>query len=226
MKPNGYILHEDPYRVAIVTGFSVPSDNRKTGPMVQVWILVKKENPITAVQSGTDRLICGSCPHRGNQGQNRSCYVNVGQAPLGIWRAWQSGAYPVLPSPEIFRGHYVRLGAYGDPTHIPFKLAEAIANYAAGHTGYTHQWRKPTNQPWRDLVMASVDSTQEMHIAREMGWGTFRVAKDHDHHKGETLCLSEAKGKTCLECQLCNGRKTSIYIPVHGSGAVHFTERN
>ena len=82
---NGFILHEDSARVIIATGFESPSDNRKTGPMIQIWILVRSMDPVRAIQEGLDRLICGNCVHRGDgAGGGRSCYVNVGQAPLGI----------------------------------------------------------------------------------------------------------------------------------------------
>ena len=70
---NGFILHEDQSRVIIATGFASPSDNRKTGDMVQIWILVKSVDPVEAIKSGLDRLICGSCVHRGDgSGGSRS----------------------------------------------------------------------------------------------------------------------------------------------------------
>lgn len=228
---NGFILHEDSARVIIATGFSTKSDNRKTGPMIQVWILVKLMDPVQAIKEGLDRLICGNCPHRGNgDGSGRSCYVNAGQAPLGIWRAWRSGACLPLPSVSVFAGRRVRFGAYGDPVHMPLSLALAIAGAAAGHTGYTHQWRKPSLQAWRGLIMASVDTTAELLIARSMGWSTFRVSPDHDHHAMESLCASDRDGTPCIDCQLCAGSGLrspavrSVWIPVHGTGKRHFIE--
>ncbi len=223
---NGYIIHEDTLRVVIATGFSTPSDNRKTGDMIQIWILVKSVSPTEAIKLGLDRLICGSCVHRGDgHGKERSCYVNVGQAPLGIWRAWQAGVYLPLRSLEVFTGRKVRFGAYGDPTHLPLSLALAIAGVASGHTGYTHQWRKPSLQGWKSLLMASVDTTAELLIARSMGWSTFRVTPDTDHHAFEKLCASERNGTACADCLFCDGARSgilSIHIPVHGKGAVHF----
>ena len=226
MKPNGYVLHEDDKRVCIATGFRDASNNRKTGRMIQIWILVKRESPVDAIRSGSDRLICGNCIHRGTKGRKRSCYVNVGRAPQAVWKGWKRGIYPALPSLDVFAGHKVRFGAYGDPTWIPLPLAQAIAKAADGHTGYTHQWRKPSLDGWKRIVMASVDSTLDLLEARSRGWGTFRVSKDLDHHTFETLCLSEAKGTTCEQCTLCNGRNRSVFIPAHGSGAVHFVSRN
>ena len=222
---NGFILHEDSSRVIIATGFSKASDNRKTGDMVQVWILVKAVDPVEAIKQGLDRLICGSCVHRGDgHGADRSCYVNVGQAPLGIWRAWKAGRYPVLQYMDGFAGRKVRFGAYGDPVHIPLPLALAIAGVASGHTGYTHQWRKPSLQGWKSLLMASVDSIAELVIARSMGWSTFRVGSEAS--TGESLCASEAIGTPCSVCLLCAGARgglENVWIPPHGKGAVHFS---
>lgn len=225
---NGYVIHEDTHRVIIATGFSTRSDNRKTGDMIQIWILVKACDPVQAIKEGLDRLICGNCRHRGNgDGSGRSCYVNPGQAPLGIWRAWKAGNYSPLRSLEGFTGRKVRFGAYGDPTWIPLSLALAIAGVSSGHTGYTHQWRKPSLQAWRQILMASVDTTAELLIARSMGWSTFRVSPDLDHHAFETLCASERNGTPCSICLGCPGARggqRAIFIPAHGTGKRHFIE--
>jgi hypothetical protein len=223
---NGFILHEDQHRVIIATGFETPSDNRKTGDMIQVWILVKACDPVEAIKQGLDRLICGNCVHRGDgHGAERSCYVNAGQAPLGIWRAWKAGRYPTLRFMDLFTGRKVRFGAYGDPTHIPIGLALAIAGVASGHTGYTHQWRNPSLQAWRSILMASVDSIAELVIARSMGWSTFRVGSEAQ--PSESLCASESVGTPCAVCLLCAGARgglESVHIPPHGKGSVHFIE--
>lgn len=210
----------------IATGFETPSDNRKTGDMIQVWVLVKACSPTEAIKSGLDRLICGNCVHRGDgHGADRSCYVNVGQAPLGIWKAWKAGNYPRFRHWDLFTGRKVRFGAYGDPTHLPLPIALAIAGVSAGWTGYTHQWRKPSLQAWRSLLMASVDSIAELVIARSMGWSTFRVGSEAS--VGESLCASDRDGTPCAVCQLCAGNRNgleSVHIPPHGSGSVHFIE--
>jgi hypothetical protein len=227
---NGFLLHEDTHRVIIATGFSKASDNRKTGDMIQIWILCKAEDPVTAIRTGLDRIICGNCRHRGHEengkhGVERTCYVNEGKAPLRIWRAWQAGNYPPLRSLEGFVGRKVRFGAYGDPVHIPLPLALAIAGVASGHTGYTHQWRKPSLQGWKTLLMASVDSVAELVIARSLGWSTFRVGSEAQAN--ESLCASEAIGTPCSVCLLCAGARgglESVHIPPHGKGAGHFIE--
>lgn len=227
---NGYVIHEDSVRVIIATGFNKPSDNRKTGDMIQIWILVKAVDPVTAIRTGLDRIICGNCRHRGHEvdgkhGVERTCYVNEGQAPLGIWKAWKAGRYPTLQFMDIFAGRKVRFGAYGDPTHMPLSLALAIAGVSSGWTGYTHQWRKPSLQGWKQIVMASVDTAAELVIARSMGWSTFRVAPDLDHHSMETLCASDRVGTPCADCLACAGSRSgqrAVFIPAHGSGRKHF----
>jgi hypothetical protein len=192
--------------------------------------LVKSVSPTEAIRTGLDRLICGNCVHRGHEengrfGVDRSCYVNPGQAPQGIWKAWKAGRYLPLPSVSVFTGRRVRFGAYGDPTHIPIGLALAIAGVSSGHTGYTHQWRKPSLQGWRSLLMASVDSIAELVIARSLGWSTFRVGSEAS--VGESLCASERVGTPCMDCLLCAGARNgleSVHIPPHGTGARHFVD--
>src|SRR5262245_15960006 len=137
-RANGYILHEDTARVIVATGFTRKSENSKTGPMIQVWILVRNESPLDARKNGHTGVICGTCPL-----QNGTCYVDLGKAPQGIWKAYKRGSYPKLPSVEVFKRRVVRFGAYGDPVYIPFSLLRAIAEASAGFTGYTHQWRNP-----------------------------------------------------------------------------------
>ena len=227
MKHNGYILFETPAIVAIATGFATPSENEKTGPMVQLWFLVKAESPTEAIKSGSDRKVCGSCPLRGTLGEDRQCYVNLGKAPQGIWKKWNAGGYPLMPSVNVFKGHKVRFGAYGDPTLMPFRFAQAIALKSNGHTGYTHQWRKPSFQPWKALIQASVETQAEQELATAMGWSTFRVIpKDSSETPTQGFeCLSDSKGVQCIDCLACNGTRNkpkAVWIRAHGSGAKYF----
>lgn len=216
LKSNGFILHETAHIVSIIT---LRTRNQKTGPMAQIWFLVKSENPIAAVKSGADRRICGSCPLRGNRGENRACYVKLSQAPLSIWKKWARGGYPQIPSLDILRGRKIRFGAYGDPTLLPFALASQLASISLGWAGYTHQWRKPLNQAWKTLVMASVESAADEFLARSLGWRTFRVTSQPTPNSIE--CPSE-KGIQCADCLLCSGTNRqnapSVWIAPHGSG--------
>ncbi|MCG8431282.1 MAG: hypothetical protein MJA29_08935, partial [Candidatus Omnitrophica bacterium] len=120
--------------VAIVTGFKgARSRNGKTGPMLQTWILARNVSPNRAIELGLDRSVCGNCPHRGIvkridgtwRNRERTCYVNVGQAPSNIWRKYREGKYPAwdpLAHSHNLRGERVRFGAYGDPCAVPFSV--------------------------------------------------------------------------------------------------------
>lgn len=225
----GYILHQSADRVVIVTGTGRSSTNAKTGGMLQVWILATRDNPVQAVKSGLDAMVCGDCPHRGT-----TCYVQVGKAPLGIWKKWSRGGYAFLPKsryPEVFSGRMVRWGAYGDPFYIPIDIVRWISFFAAGWTGYTHQWRRTDATALKPFVMASVDSEQERIQAARAGWRTFRVrGEGAPLMAGEITCPAskEAGHRTvCADCMLCDGNafqgvRKDISIQVHGTRKSRF----
>jgi len=235
----GYVLYENPNIVVIVT---LRSKNPKTGPMLQVWILPRDVDPMTAVKLGLDDVVCFDCKHRGNKTATikskrtkRTCYVQVGKAPLGIWRAYHRGRYEHL-KPEgygaVFTGQKVRWGAYGEPVLIPVDILQAITAVSDGWTGYTHQWRRPEYQVYRSYVMASVDSPAEYFEAQRMGWRTFRCRTAADVVlPGEIICPATPEGNhksICSKCRLCDGAhgaadgRKSIVIIVHGAGAKSF----
>jgi hypothetical protein len=211
--------------VLIATGLSRSSANRKTGGMVQTYIVRADMEPIAAVFSGADVSICGDCPHRGIAGKHRTCYVNVGQGPLAVYRAWRRGAYQ-LGEPSDLAGRIVRFGTYGDPAALPAHVWLQLARYSSGHTGYTHQWRRCPDL--RPVLMASCDTTADAREAQAQGWRTFRVALPCDAPKleREAICPASAEaGKkltcdACLACGGADGRRGSIVIAAHGGFAV------
>jgi hypothetical protein len=236
-KPNGYVLYTGPSLldganiVVIATGFASSSKNVKTGGMIQTYILRTDRSPVDAVKSGADASICGACPHRGDgTGAGRTCYVNVGQGPLAVWRAWRAGKYPALPPVHgrlygMFAGLRVRFGTYGDPAAVSWTLWRGIAAHAAGWTGYTHQWR--VAPALAAYCMASVDNIEEAQEAQAAGWRTFRVALPDAAARimNEVICPASAEaGKKlqCADCMACSGgqRKGSIVIKAHGGFAV------
>jgi len=228
-RSNGYILSEDSERIVIATGFIDPSENAKTGEMIQIWILARAEKPTDAIKSGLDAVVCGDCPLRGINGKNRTCYVNVGQAPRSVWEAYQRGSYPVLTDFSIFENLSVRFGAYGDPVYIPFDIIRRIVSFCDGWTGYTHQWRNPLFSAYKRYVMASVETVDGMQSAHDMGWRTFRVVPEGtDINVAKTAreigCVNTLRGIQCVDCGLCDGTTTmakSIVIEAHGSGKKH-----
>jgi len=230
-KPSGFILYQGPSEidgapiVVIATGYA-RSSNRKTGAMVQTWILRSDLPPVEAVRSGCDSSVCGDCPHRGEGFRNRSCYVNVGQAPGAVYRAFQRGRYPVAPDlAAVGAGRRLRVGSYGDPGAVPAAIWQAFTSQAAGRTGYTHRWaHRPDLAP---LCMASVETPAEAATAQLAGFRTFRVGPE-PAARGEITCPASAEAghrRTCDTCLACNGRRSpadlraSVTIRPHGPAA-------
>jgi len=231
--PNGVVAWSDADRVLILTGLRAPSTNRKTGRMVQGWILARAEDPVAAVRSGLDAKVCPStCPLRGDKGAGRGCYVNLGQAPLSVWRAYNRGAYldaDWTALRTMLRGKAVRFGAYGDPAMVPVAVLERVARYADRWTAYTHAWAEiPADHAkrLRRLAMASVESEADAAVARASGWRTFRIGLDKDPGR-EIWCPATVEGgasTTCDRCGLCAGASNggrSIVVAPHGAGSGH-----
>lgn len=225
----GVVLYDGPSKldrsknVIVIATFS--SLNRKTGDMIQTWILVKDHTPVAASKIGADKIICGNCPHR--VFNNGACYVNLGQAPQQVYRSWKRGIYPAFKKSEhghLFEGRQLRLGAYGDPASVPFRVWKTPLSLAVGHTGYTHQIKhKNFDKRYLSICQVSADTPKQAIAYQELGAKTFRVALPKDKMlKGEKVCLSETQGKQCARCMLCNGSKQNIVIAVHGSRMKRF----
>jgi hypothetical protein len=233
-KPSGIVIYEGPSVLdgaSIVAVATLSSKNEKTGAMVQTWILRTDLNPVAASAAVMDGSVCGACPHRHSLGGG--CYVNIGQAPLAVWRAYKRGTYPRLDAEnaKYLQGRAVRMGSYGDPAAVPAAVWGELAGYAAKVTGYTHQAAHrnfdPTILQW---CMVSADTPKAAMKAQAQGRRTFRVkTPEAPMLPGEIECLSDAKGITCIECGLCNGASNaqapSIVINVHGSRAKRYTDK-
>lgn len=228
--------------VVIANRITTASDNEKTGAMVQTFILRADMSPMTALATGADKSICGSCPHRPRLDETtgkvkRSCYVNVGRSVMSVWGAFERGRYarPSIdfdPSilPDLFAGSIFRIGAYGDGAAAPFQIWRAATLKARAVNGYTHQWRDARFQSFRLLCMASVDNAGEAQEAQLKDWRTFRVRRaDEKREAGEVICPASAeagKRTTCADCRACGGHsakaRASIVIVAHGATASHF----
>jgi len=239
-KPNGFILYEGKSLidgqtdiVCIVTGIRRASGNAKTGAMVQSWVLVQDQKPVDAIKCGADAAVCGNCIHRGIDGKKRSCYVNVGQAPQSVWKAYRAGRYPTYSADpkehtRLLAGKHLRIGSYGDPAAVPVDLWQLMLRKVSGHTGYTHQWSNPAFEAFQGFLMASADDSETMLDAYVKGWRTFRVLKPGEtrHHgllNAEISCPADYI--SCDKCRKCAGADHghfNVCIPVHGSGATHF----
>ena len=219
-KPNGLCLFRNEHIACIITGLVKKSRNRKTGPMLQVWIIPLKSPMLIQNQS----LVCGDCKL-----MPKRCYVNKGHSVLAVHEAFLRGLYPDASAQDwaLLQGKAIRFGAWGDPSFVPVAIWNKLAELASLRSGYTHQWNKPWAQGLIDLVMASVDSAEEQFQAAKMGWRTFRIRPTSQGvlFPDEIVCPSESRGSKCAECGLCNGaqsRAKSIVITAHGSGKGDF----
>ena len=239
--PRGFVVYSGPSSIdgapivcIVLTG---RSSNRKTGGMVQTYILRADVDPITAVRTGADRAICGTCIHRGNgeDGTGRSCYVTLFQGPRSVYDAFKRGVYPRATPERAARaiaGRAVRCGTYGDPAAVPIRVWRALLTGAARWTGYTHAWRRAHARGFSAFLMASADSIEDARDAWARGWRTFRVSAEVNPIAGsEVTCpASEEAGRvtTCERCGLCAGGASgarSVTIRAHGGAASNFTRR-
>lgn len=222
---SGVVLYEGPSALdgaPIVVVLTFRTDNRKTGPMAQTWILRRDVAPHDAQRTEDDRSVCGNCPQRPAVGG--ACYVATFQGPLSVWKAYHRGLYPRATEVDraAIRDRYrVRAGAYGDPAALPASVWASVGVW----TGYTHQWREEHAQDLRAVLMASADSEHDAREAWANGWRTFRVLQPGEAPiaGAEIVCLSDSRGISCFQCGLCGGLQTpggkSIAIMVHGARA-------
>jgi len=234
MTNQSFVIYEGPSLIdgkPIVAIAQIKSGNRKTGDMVQTWILRSDIDPITASRTGQDESICGTCPHKGTPSdkdsgwaKDRTCYVNLLFAPNGIYKAYKRGSYPVAQGHEAIRAigllRGVRLGSYGDPMAVPEYIWRSLTSGAEFVTAYTHG---KNSMP--DLIMTSADNEAQAYDAWDKGERTFRVVSHVDALiKGkEILCPAseEAGARTqCAACKLCGGnsiKAKSVAIVAHGA---------
>jgi len=250
MKPKASVIYSGPSKIdgsPIVCIYIPNSSNIKTGAnMAQTYILRADIDPITASRTGEDFAICGNCKHRGQVNpskatgwaSNRSCYVNLGQGPGQVFKAYKAGKYQALTDLESIKdlgaNQVIRLGSYGDPMALPSHVIRALLSKAKGHTGYTHQAEALPDDNHSTLMLSADTPEQAQHLHNQ-GKRTFRVIplqawKDKGKESilpSEILCpASKEAGQrvTCSSCLLCSGQHTkakSICIPAHGSGAKH-----
>ena len=235
-KFKGYVLqrgispHNGEPFVVIMT---MESSNSKTGNMCQVWILNENIHPVAAVNLGEDVTVCGDCLHRGIWDEelqkfvDRSCYVNYGQAPAQVYKSYHRGIYGEIDDLDlkILIDRLIRWGSFGDPALIDPEIVALLNEHAAGHTGYTHQWRQPWAQWCKNVFQASCDSFAYYLDASAHGWKTFAVVSKGKQSFSGKLCPATADNSQaqCITCSLCDGAKTDIFVEAHGSGGKYVT---
>jgi hypothetical protein len=238
-KSKSLIIYEGPsvYDGApIVAIATFKSKNRKTGVMVQTWIMRADVEPHDAQRDGDDASVCGACPLRPLavklaklEGEKRAqCYVVVIQAPLSVYRAYKRGSYEYA-TPEqmraLLQGGMARLGAYGDPASVPFHVWQrmGVGSGEFGHTGYTHGWLRPASFDKRILgiTMLSVDPVSERDDASLLPSGarSFRVLGPNETPRAGEIECPASRGVQCADCGLCAGtnkQAKNIVIKAHG----------
>ena len=223
MPESGRVLYRDNHIMAVLTNLRRPSENIKTGDLLQLWIICSDKDPLTSRKLGLDKHVCGSCPLSGN-----GCYVLLHQAPTQVYRRYKDK--PVQPIPKQLRAS-VRLGAFGDIAFLPVALVNALTG-TGKHTSYTHQWNEPWAPDMSRHSMASIDnvsanrlgitSRELKQIAQSKGYRTYRTLADASDvlDSDEILCPNFQTGIQCAQCLLCNGNATgnrkNIAVPAHG----------
>ena len=218
-KERGYVLQEGDGFVVIAT---MKTTNRKTGDMVQTWILLRDVSPVEGVKTGLDAdTVCAGCVFASGNG----CYVNVGQAPLAVWKGYHANIYPYLEPREyksVFANRLLRFGAYGNPSKIPLPKVKALAKACFAWTGYFHDWHsmpKRSAVAYGRYLMASTETEASRLHAKSLGLRYFHVSEDKPDETRE--CLADTIGLTCEQCRLCMGttkkNQRSIWINPHGS---------
>ena len=223
------IIYNGPSQIdgkPIVVIATYSNRNRKTGRVLQTYILSRDINPLEASKTGADYSICGDCPMRGEVttdpkrkiAKGRRCYVNLGQGVLIVWRAFQRGVYKNAIRSEdrkaLGRGRVVRVGTYGDPAAAPDYVWEQLIAESETWMAYTHQ------KPWRpDIAMQSADTYAEAWGHWKAGRRTFRVVTGVEHidKAHEALCPAskEAGARVqCAACKLCRGSAAAKSIAI------------
>ena len=197
------------------------SKNQKTGPMIQIWIILANSHPVPAQRAALDAsTICQGCPLAAGNG----CYVAVHQAPAQIWNRYQKGKYLPLQKKDyrrFFTFQKVRFGAYGNPSLIPLPMVEEIAKLSSGWTGYFHDWHlmKPTDaQAYGRYFMASTGTPDSLIQANALQLRTFHCSEEKP--ATHIQCPEGTSGIQCYQCLLCQGtskKAKPIWVAPHGN---------
>jgi len=227
-KPKGFVFYRGPSQLdgADIVGIAVlHSTNKKTGNMVQTYIMRADQFPHMAVKNDADKSVCGDCPLR--PADTGVCYVLTFQGPRQVFESWKKGIYAETPRFDLITNRMVRLGAYGDPAAIPQAAWSALLATAKGWTGYTHQWKQTQFSFLKQWCQASCDSARDVVQATRDGWGTFYVIPPDEPDtnlrvdgRKQIACPFTKVGIKCAECGLCNGKsQRNIVVKAHGAKA-------
>ena len=224
---NSMMLWRDPeadIRV-VASGCLSPSNNTKTGDMLQIASLVDSVGPTEAIKQKIDSIVCFTCALA-----RTVCYVNP-VFLLAIWKA-TNNQEPIGGFPRVLK--HVRFGSYGEiagvlPLNIMKEWIAYLQENKLKWTGYTHRWMDLGVSPWSQWIMASIDAITAAKLnmtviqlkewANSMGWATYRVLDkeevedlvEGDILPDEILCPYFTHKVQCADCGLCNGKRLPIW---------------
>jgi len=219
--------------VAIATGLARKSRNRKTGAVVQVYVLLKDVLPSAALASHSDSSVCGNCRHRVSG--LGTCYVDVVRGADVVWRSFKAGLYPpIVPDVGFEPGSCFRVTAYGDCAAMPYENWKPFLGFArkadCAVLGYTHNWRHCDTR-FQGFCMASVETTNEQREAAAAGWRTFRIRMPNAAlQAGEVQCPADTHADvfalcgvkpgtvTCDICRKCVGGTVGEHVSLYPHG--------
>lgn len=216
--------------ISIHTNLVNLSENPKTGPMSQIFILDANTPPYEKIKTG-DFGSCGNCPLSPHKNNNIKCYVarRGWESPNSVWKAYRQNDIEFQESLLALniRKMPIRFGSYGDPAMLPQDVFENIYKNAKNvlknktHTAYTHQFDNKFSEWIKKYALASVESLEHAEKMWDLGWRTFRITEKPEQSKHEIICLNYTKGIQCKDCCLCDGKNSnkdnrkSITIPRH-----------
>ena len=211
----------------------VNSSNRKTGGMMQTYIIRSDMPPIEANRIGADYSICGDCHLRGvvdptketGLALERGCYVNLGQGATIVYKTFDKSGYPRLV--DCYGSTYskmnydqllaayganqnIRCGTYGDPLAVPYWVWRALLSKASNWTGYTHQFNaiKTVGEKLTasNFCMISADTLTEAQKHWREGRRTFRTVINTAaiDPANEIICPATKEGGQKTTCEHCN----------------------
>jgi len=207
-----------------------PSQNRKTGDMLQVSIMHQDMAPIDAWRIGADGAVCpDACGHRSKaRGGRGTCYVNKAR----LTATWAAAVRELARGrvgfpPFLFARARVRMGMEGDPAAVPLEVIAPVLTAAGAWSMYTAAWRTLPDA-WKRYAMASCDTPADAAEAIARGWRPFASSTSPDmdtayEAAGLTLCNAERPTpQTCSACLRCNGAgknpgRPGAYLPIHGA---------
>lgn len=190
----------------VMSAYTKDSNNDKTGPMIQVYILPSDEKP-NDVYKAKGSAVCGSCKYNGS-----GCYVNWSRL-TPIWKASKKNKISLEIASWLCSQLRVRIGAAGDPAAVPTEVWAQLLKNADGWTGYTHAWESCDPELIK-YFMASCDSKKEVYHAQNIGWNVFYVHDNDMDIKVDSIpCSADGIMKHCFSCMMCHGRRSTTQRP-------------